>query len=172
MISAAEWEGKATRCASKRGHGEGGRVRRGRWDTCGCHPVDQEPPLPWVVLFGRFYEGALLENVFAENINDKVWNFEPKCFGGCLNLMLYDWIPWTLPTKIGGIDPEYKYEMSMSNTLSMRCFYLMLDGWIFAAYSGSKSEMLTALLFVLPQVPNEVVVEAKQMVEPYLKIII
>ena len=47
----------------------------------------------------------------------------------------------------------------------------MLDGLIFAAYSGSKSETLTALLF-LPQVPNEVVVEAKQMVEPYLKIII
>ena len=48
----------------------------------------------------------------------------------------------------------------------------MLDGLIFAAYSGSKSEMLTALLFFLPQVPNEVVVEAKQMVEPYLENII
>ena len=47
----------------------------------------------------------------------------------------------------------------------------MLDGLIFAAYSASKSETLTALLF-LPQVPNEVVVEAKQMVEPYLKNII
>ena len=56
--------------------------------------------------------------------------------------------------------------------MSLRCLHLILDGLIFAAYSGSKSEMLTALLFLLPQVPNDVVVEAKQMVEPYLKNII
>ena len=42
MISAAEGEGKATRCARERAHGEGGCVRRGRRDACGCHPVDQE----------------------------------------------------------------------------------------------------------------------------------
>ena len=73
---------------------------------------------------------------------------------------------WTLWVNIGDTDPEYEYKMSP------RCLHLILDGLIFAAYSGSKSEMLTALLFLLPQVPNDVVVEAKQMVEPYLKNII